>query len=66
MKNRIKSILEKIEDIEYFIEQKNGKIVPALEDRILKQAIRIQIISIAEQFNKLRDILNALFSFTYL
>ncbi|MEO1954728.1 MAG: hypothetical protein ABGW74_08485 [Campylobacterales bacterium] len=45
MKNRIKSILEKIEDIEYFIEQKNGKIVPALEDRILKPAIREQIIS---------------------
>jgi len=55
MKNRIKSILEKIEDIEYFIEQKDGKIVPALEDRILKPAIRMQIISISEQFNKLKD-----------
>ena len=55
MKNRIKSILEKINDIEYFIEQKNGKIIPALEDRILKPAIRMQIISIAEQFNKLKD-----------
>ena len=55
MKNRIKSILEKINDIEYFIEQKDGKIVPALEDRILKPAIRMQIISISEQFNKLKD-----------
>ncbi|MBP9491228.1 MAG: DUF86 domain-containing protein [Aliarcobacter sp.] len=27
----------------------------ALEDRILKPAIRMQIISIAEQFNKLKD-----------
>lgn len=55
MKNRLKSILVKIEDIEFFIEQKNGKIILALEDRILKPAIRMQIISIAEQFNKLKD-----------
>ena len=55
MKNRLKSILLKIEDIEYFIAQKNGKIMPALEDRILRPAIRMQIISIAEQFNKLKD-----------
>ena len=55
MKNRLQSILLKIEDIEFFIEQKDGKIMLALEDRILKQAIRMQIISIAEQFNKLKD-----------
>lgn len=55
MKNRLLSILEKIEDIEYFISQKNGKIILSLEDRILKPAIRMQIISIAEQFNKLKD-----------
>ena len=55
MKKRLESILEKISDIEYFIEQKNGKIILALEDRILKPAIRMQIISIAEQLNKLKD-----------
>lgn len=55
MKNRLQSILLKIEDIEFFIEQKDGKIMLALEDRILKPAIRMQIISIAEQFNKLKD-----------
>ena len=55
MKNRLQSILLKIEDIEFFIEQKDGKIMMALEDRILKPAIRMQIISIAEQFNKLKD-----------
>jgi uncharacterized protein with HEPN domain len=55
MKNRLQSIFEKIEDIEYFISQKNGKIILSLEDRILKPAIRMQIISIAEQFNKLKD-----------
>lgn len=55
MKNRLESILSKIEDIEFFIQQKDGKIMLALEDRILKPAIRMQIISIAEQFNKLKD-----------
>lgn len=55
MKNRLESILLKIGDIEFFIEQKDGKIMLALEDRILKPAIRMQIISIAEQFNKLKD-----------
>lgn len=55
MKNRLESILLKIEDIEFFIEQKDGKIMLALEDRILKPAIRMQIISIAEQFNKLKE-----------
>ena len=55
MKNRLESILSKIEDIEFFIQQKDGKIMLDLEDRILKPAIRMQIISIAEQFNKLKD-----------
>lgn len=55
MKERLRFILEKIGDIEFFIKQKNGKIMPALQDRILKPAIRMQIISIAEQFNKLKE-----------
>ncbi len=55
MKNRLQSILDKIDDIEYFIQQCDGKIIQALEDRILKPAIRMQIISIAEQFNKLKE-----------
>ena len=55
MKNRLKSIINKIDDINYFLSQKNGKIIKALEDRVLRPAIRMQIISIAEQFNKLKD-----------
>ena len=55
MKKRLELIIEKIDDIEFFIAQKNHKIVPALEDRTLKPAIRMQIISIAEQFNKLKE-----------
>ena len=55
MKQRLDVIVEAIEDIEYFVAQKNGKIVPALEDRILKPAIRMKIITIAEQFSRLKD-----------
>ena len=55
MKNRLNSIIDKIMDIEFFLKQTNDKITVALEDRILKPAIRMQIISIAEQFNKLKE-----------
>ena len=55
MKNRLLSIIDKINDIEFFIAQKDGKIILALEDRTLRPAIRMQIISIAEQFNKLKE-----------
>ncbi len=30
MKERLRLVLDKIEDIEFFIEQKKGKIMPAL------------------------------------
>jgi len=41
MKKRLESIVDKINDIEFFISQKNGKIMSALEDRILKPAITL-------------------------
>ena len=55
MKNRLQSILDKLLDIEFFIDQADGKIMNALDDRILRPAIRMQIIAIAEQFNKLKE-----------
>ena len=55
MKKRLQKILRSLEDIDFFIAQKNGKIIPALEDRILRPAIRMKIITIAEQFSKLKD-----------
>jgi len=55
MKQRLESILAAMDDIEYFLEQKEGKIVASLEDRILKPAIRMKIMTIAEQFNRLKD-----------
>ena len=54
MKKRLENIMLSIEDIDYFVMQKS-KIMAALEDRILKPAIRMKIITISEQFNKLKD-----------
>jgi len=55
VKKRLEKILLSIDDIDYFVKQKNGKIIPALEDRVLRPAIRMKIITIAEQFNKLKE-----------
>ncbi len=55
MKDRLSSILEKIEDIEFFIENSDDKITKALKDRTCRPAIRMQLIGIAEQFNKLKE-----------
>ncbi len=52
---RIERMLHRIEDIEFFIAQKDGKIVEALNDRILKPAIRMQIINLSEDFSKLAN-----------
>jgi len=54
-KLRLKSIYSNIEDIEYFIEKCDGKIMKTLQDRVYKPATRMQLISIAEHFNKLKD-----------
>ena len=55
MKDRLVLIYEKIEDIEFFIEKCNGKIMVTLQDRVYRPATRMQLISIAEQFNKLKE-----------
>jgi len=55
MKNRIKLIYSKIEDIEYFVYKCDGKIMTTLKDRVYKPATRMQLMSIAEQFNKLKE-----------
>jgi uncharacterized protein with HEPN domain len=55
MKSRLQSIIGKIEDIEYYISLCEGKIVEALQDRVYRPAIRMQLIGIAEQFAKLKD-----------
>jgi len=51
--DRLDNMLQRIEDIDYFITQKDGKIVAALNDRILKPAIRMQLIALSEDFTRL-------------
>jgi uncharacterized protein with HEPN domain len=52
-RDRLDGMLRKIEDIEYFLAQKDGKITEALCDRILKPAIRMQLIALSEDFTRL-------------
>ena len=53
--NRLDKILDCIEDIDFIINDSNLKITQAVEDKIIKPAIRMNIIRIAEQFSKLKD-----------
>ena len=52
---RLDKILECIENIEFIFNDKNLKITQAIEDKVVKPAIRMNIIRIAEQFTKLKD-----------
>ena len=53
--NRLNKILDCIENINFIINDSNLKITNAIEDKIIKPAIRMNIIRIAEQFSKLKD-----------
>lgn len=53
--NRLKKVLECIDDIDFIINQSNLKITNAIENKIIKPAIRMNIVRIAEQFAKLKD-----------
>lgn len=52
---RIESIIKSIEDIEYILDDFDVKITAAIENRIIKPAIRMHLVKIAEQFSKLKD-----------
>jgi hypothetical protein len=49
--------LECIENIDFIINSSNLKITQAIEDKIIKPAIRMNIIRIAEQFAKLKKMI---------
>ncbi|PHR54511.1 MAG: hypothetical protein COA44_12820 [Arcobacter sp.] len=53
--NRLESIFNSINDIEFILDAHDIKITAAIEDKIIKPAIRMHIIKIAEQFSKLKD-----------
>lgn len=52
---KLKKINECIENIEFIINNNDVKITQAIEDKLIKPAIRMYIIRIAEQFSKLKD-----------
>ena len=52
---RIESIVKSIEDIEYILDDFDVKITKAIENKIIKPAIRMHLVKIAEQFSKLKD-----------
>jgi len=52
---RIESIIKSIEDIEYILDDFDVKVTKAIENKIIKPAIRMHLIKIAEQFSKLKD-----------
>jgi uncharacterized protein with HEPN domain len=52
---RLKSALESIEAIEFIVNNDELKVVEALEDKLIKPAIRMHLVRLAEQFNKLKE-----------
>lgn len=53
--NRLQKVYECIENIEFILNTKDLKTTHAIEDKIIKPAIRMNIVRIAEQFVKLKD-----------
>ena len=53
--NRLKKIVDCINDIDFILNDKELKITQAIEDKIIKPAIRMNIVRIAEQFSKLKE-----------
>ena len=54
-KRKLLTILEAIDDIEFVLSQKDFKITKVIDDKVLKPAIKMHIIRVAEQFQKLKD-----------
>lgn len=54
-KQRLLNIKHSLEDIEFILKELDFKITKAINDKVLKPAIRMHIVKIAEQFNKLKD-----------
>lgn len=54
-KYRLEKVLELIGDIDFILNNGSLKITQAIENRIIKPAIRMNLVRIAEQFSKLKD-----------
>jgi uncharacterized protein with HEPN domain len=55
MPEKLEKILECIENIDFILNHNDFKITQKIEDKIIKPAINMNIIRIAEQFKKLKD-----------
>jgi uncharacterized protein with HEPN domain len=53
--DRLNKIYECIENIEFIINNSDLKTTQAVEDKLIKPAIRMNIVRIAEQFTKLKE-----------
>ncbi len=53
--DKLQKIYECIENIEFILNTNELKITRAIDDKIIKPAIRMNIVRIAEQFVKLKD-----------
>ena len=53
--DRLNKIYSCIENIEFIMSTQDVKITQAIEDKLIKPAIRMNIVRIAEQFSKLKD-----------
>jgi uncharacterized protein with HEPN domain len=52
---KLEKILESIDNIEFILQNKEIKTTQAIEDKLIKPAVRMNIVRIAEQFSKLKD-----------
>ena len=53
--HRLQKINECIENVEFILDENSLKVTQAIENKIIKPAIRMNIVRIAEQFSKLKE-----------
>lgn len=53
--SRLRKIKSAIEDIEFILEGLDFKVTSAVENRLIKPALRMHIVKVAEQFAKLKE-----------
>ena len=53
--DRLQKIYGCIEDIDFILNANDLRVTHAIEDKVIKPAIRMNIVRIAEQFSKLKD-----------
>jgi len=53
--DRLYKISNAIDDIGFILNENNIKITQAIKDKLIKPAVRMNLVRIAEQFSKLKD-----------